>query len=179
MKFSDPKPPREVLFLALFLDQLPLNPYIVNWNHSFLFARQRQIFYNNHLCNWKVVDKGTTQGSVSGPYPFSIFLNDLEISYNNSPALFKYADDSTIVAPVSNQCDPCDNLVEQFMTWSKENNMSCNSKKCKKLIFRSECNYSQYNPVFDIPQCSSFVLLRVTIQSDCKFRAHVNLKLYN
>ena len=29
MKFSDPKPPREVLFLALFLEQLPLNPYKV------------------------------------------------------------------------------------------------------------------------------------------------------
>ena len=62
------------------------------------------------------------------------------------------------------------------MTWSKENNMSCNPKKCKELIFRSKGNSSQYNPVFDISQCSSLVLLRVTIQSDCKFRAHVNLK---
>ena len=63
------------------------------------------------------------------------------------------------------------------MTWSKENNMSCNSRKSKKRIFRRKDNSSQYNPVFDIPQCSSLVLLGVTIQSDCKFRAHVNLKL--
>ena len=103
-------------------------------------------------------------------------MNDLEISYNNAPALLKYADDSTMVSPVSNQCDPSANLVGQFMTWSKDN-MSCNPKKCKELIFRSKGNNSQYNPVFDISQCSSLVLLRVTIQSDCKFRAHVNLKL--
>ena len=104
-------------------------------------------------------------------------MNDLEISFNNTPPLFKYADDSTIVSPVSNQCDPPANLVGQFMTWSKENNMTCNPKKCKELIFRSKGNNSQYNPVFDISQCSSLVLLGVTIQSDCKFRAHVNLKL--
>ena len=55
--------------------------------------------------------------------------------------------------------------------------MSCNPKKCKELLFRSKGNNSQYNPVFDISQCSSLVLLGFTIQSDCKFRAHVNLKL--
>ena len=55
--------------------------------------------------------------------------------------------------------------------------MPCNPKKCKERIFRSKCNNSQYNPVFDISQCSSLVLLGVTIQSDCKFRAHLNLKL--
>ena len=76
--------------------------------------------------------------------------------------------------PVSNQCGPSANLVGQFMTWSKENNISCNPKKCKELIFRSKGNNSQYNPVFDISQCSSLLLLGgargrgVTIQIDCK-----------
>ena len=136
MKFSDPKPPCEVLFLALFLEQLPLNPYIVNWNHSFLFARQRQIFYNNHLCNWKVVDKGTTQGSASGPYLFNIFLNDLEISYNNAPAPFKYGDDSRIVSPVSNQCDPSANLVGHGL--KRTVTYGYNLKNCKELITSAE-----------------------------------------
>ena len=102
-------------------------------------------------------------------------MNDLDLSYNNAPALFKYADDSTMVCPVSNQCDSSANLVGQFKTWSKEN-MSCNPKKCKERIFRSKGN-SQCNPVFDISKCSSLVLQGITIQSDCKFRAHVNLKL--
>ena len=88
------------------------------------------------------------------------------------------------MSPVSNQCDPSANLVGQFMTWSKENNISCNPKKCKELIFRSKGNNSQYNPVFDISQCSSLLLLggrgggglrsRLIVSL---FRAHVNLKL--
>ena len=81
-----------------------------------------------------------------------------------------------MVSPVSNQCDPSANLVGQFMTWSKEDNMSCNPKKCKELIFRSKGNNSQYNPVFDISLCSSLGGLRSRVIVSL-FRAHVNLKL--
>ena len=62
---------------------------------------------------------------------------------NNAPALFKYAYDSAIVSPVSNQCDPSANLVEKVMTWSKENSVSGNPKNCKEVTFRSKGNNSQ------------------------------------
>ena len=74
--------------LSAKLKQLPSILTSLIGTIAFLFARQQQIFYNNHLCNWKVVNKGTTQGSVSGPYLFNISLNDIEISNNNAPALF-------------------------------------------------------------------------------------------
>ena len=62
--------------------------------------------------------------------------------------------------------------------------MSYNPNKCKAgtylQTYSSEGNInSQYNPVFDIPQWSSLVLLGVTIQSYYKFREHVDLKLIN
>ena len=74
--------------LSAKLKQLPSILTSLIGTMAFLFARQEQIFYNNHLCNWKVVNKETTQGSVSGPYLFNISLNDIEISNNNAPALF-------------------------------------------------------------------------------------------
>ena len=52
-----------------------------------------------------------TQGSVSGPYLFNVFLNDLNIFHNDVPALFKYADDLTIIAPVSSNSDLSHRLV--------------------------------------------------------------------
>ena len=56
--------------LSAKLKQLPLNPYIINWYHSFLSNRQQRISVNGHSCDWVCVNKGTTQGSVGG----SIFI---------------------------------------------------------------------------------------------------------
>ena len=121
--------------LSAKLKQLPLNPYIINWYHSFLYARQQRVVNNNFLGHWKSVNRGTTQGSISGLYLFNIFLNDLEIFFNGCPALFKYADDSTIVSPITRNRDPSADLVGQLLTWCKDNKMVCNPFKCKELVF--------------------------------------------
>ena len=124
--------------LSAKLNQLSLNPYIINWYHSFLHERQQHVSSGNHVCTWEVVNKGTTQGSVSSPYLFNVFLNDLNIFYDGIPAFFKYADDSTIIAPVSSNSDLSDCLVELFLNRSRENNMICNPSKCKELVVRKK-----------------------------------------
>ena len=55
---------------------------------------------NDFVGQWKQVNKGTTQGSVSGPFLFNIFLNDLEINLGSESAVIKYADDTSIIVPV-------------------------------------------------------------------------------
>ena len=64
------------------------------------------------------------------------------------------------------------------MTWSKENNMSCNSKKCNENL-SSEVKKTILNLTPYLTFLNAVVLFYwgVTIQSDCKFRVHVNLKL--
>ena len=131
----------------------------------------------NFLGHWKSVNRGTTQGSVSGPYLFNIFLNDLEIFFNGCPVLFKYADDSTILSPITRNRDPSADLVGQFLTWCKDNKMVCNPCKCKELVVRKKNHNVLYSPINNIPQCNSFVLLGVTLQNDVKFNEHVRTKL--
>ena len=131
----------------------------------------------NHVCTWQAVNKGSTQGSVSGPYLFNVFLNDLNIFHNDVPVLFKYADDSTVIAPVSSNSDPSDRLAELFLNWSRENNMICNPSKFKELVVRKKNNNTHYEQICNIPQCNSLSLLGITLQSNCKFSEHVTLKL--
>ena len=100
--------------LSTKLKRLHVSPYLVNWYHTFLSARQQRILSGHYHCRWKAVNKGTTQGRVSGPHLFNIFLNDLEITCDGFPALFKYADDSTIAAPVLGNTDTSVALVNEF-----------------------------------------------------------------
>ena len=62
--------------------------------------------YNGMVCDWWEVNKGTTQGSVNGPYLFHIFLNDLNPIGLDNVSLIKYADvASNLLIAVNEQRD--------------------------------------------------------------------------
>ena len=88
---------------------------------------------------WKDVNKGTTQGSVNGPYLFNVFLNDLNIQLEGVDILFKYADDIYIVIPLwKDGVDQSPEVVGNFLRWSEKNSMSYNPGKCKELTMRKK-----------------------------------------
>ena len=120
--------------LARKLRTLGLNSYLHSWYLSFLKERQQSVVWSHNVCAWKAVNQETTQGSVSGPYPFTVFLNDLDVTCNSRSCIVKYADDSTIIALVYNNCDISSHLVNEFLGWTNDNAMSCNPSKCKELV---------------------------------------------
>ena len=163
--------------LSRKLKHLSLNRNIVNWYLRFLENRQQQVVNYGFTGQWKPVNKGTTQRSVSGLYLFNIFINDLELEIDNKTVLFKYADDSTIIVPVWSNGQCHSNLVGQFLAWSNNNNMNCNSRKCKELIFRKKGFNQGLPPVYDIPQYIELLILCISFQENCKYSKHVQNKL--
>ena len=150
-------------------ESLPLNPYIINWWLGFLRDRKQRVIFGSSVCNWKTVNKGTTQGSVSGPYLFNIFLNDLEIKLGNETLGFKYADDCTIIAPVYDDIDHSADLINQFVRWAGQNRMNSNCTKCKELIimYKKRHTTEAYNSILGISQTSTVTILGLTFQLNC------------
>ena len=72
---------------------------------------------HNTLCDWKDVNRGTTEGSVSGPYSFNLFLNDLDVTqYCQASDLTKYADDTSIFVTVrKNSVDETQKALNAFL----------------------------------------------------------------
>ena len=67
---------------------------------------------HNTVCNWKDVNRGTTQG-----YLFKLFLNDLDVAlYCQDSDLTKYADDTSILVTVrKNSVDESQKALNAFL----------------------------------------------------------------
>ena len=59
------------------------------------------MFRGSSYC-WYNVNKGTTEGGVSGPYLFNLFINDLDLVNFPDASLSKYADD-TMMQVIANK----------------------------------------------------------------------------
>ena len=102
------------------------------------------------MFSWHCVNKGTTQRSVSGPYLFSLFINDLNIDSNPMTHISKYADDTSIQVNVKSSPDISHDTVKQYLDWSEDNCMPCNVTKCNELCIWKGCkeNYSPANDIY-------------------------------
>ena len=71
---------------------------------------------------------------------FNVFINDLEIANRSSVHLAKYADDATLVIPISKESDESSRAVNEYMDLAYNNCMQCNLAKCNGLIICKYCN---------------------------------------
>ena len=105
MDFSKAFDNERHILLSEKLKALSLKPFLTNWYLNFLKDRKQRVVFDSNVCGLKTVNKGTIQGSVSGPYLFNIIINDLEID----------------------NCNPA-------TKWANENYMPCNVDKCNEMI---------------------------------------------
>ena len=65
---------------------------LLDWIKSFLTNRQQKVVLNGASSKWSRVYSGVPQGSVLGPLPFNIYVNDIPSVVNSEILMF--ADDT-------------------------------------------------------------------------------------
>lgn len=110
-----------------------INEKVLNWIIDWLKDRKQRVIINGKYSDWEKVTSGVPQGSVLGPLLFLIYINDLDTNINS--IISKFADDTKIMLPVTNQNEA--NVLQQdldmLINWAEKWMMSFNKDKCKIL----------------------------------------------
>jgi len=108
--------------------------FIFNWSYT------QQVKVGTEMAEARPINRGTIQGSGIGPTDFIVIASDLRALSRIVKKLFKYADDTTLLAPEHTDFS----LEDEFMAlkrWSESNNLL----NTKVIVFHRP-NLSQYIP---------------------------------
>ena len=93
---------------------------------------------------WEEVTSSVPQGSVLGPFLFTIFINDLPDRVKNECRL--YADDSKLIGVIEKEEDVfhIQKYIDSMQNWAKAWQMSFNYDKCKVIHFGKKNKENTY-----------------------------------
>ena len=158
--------------LCLKLKSLNINPYIVNWITNLLTNREQRVVVDGIVTNYLHINRGVPQGTVLGPFLFSIMANEIKpIDQNNE--LIKFADDMTLGVPGTNGSDTSNIEVNNIIKWSETNRMPLNMRKTWEMVIHGNSNEPIPNPIPAIERKTWLEILGTILQENpCNWDMH-------
>ena len=159
------------------LQNLGVNPQIINWVKSFLSNRSQKVAVDGYLSSELPVLSGVPQGSVLGPCLFLVYINDLPDSVKCNARMF--ADDTIVYLTINSISDSL-SLQQDLLSlesWERAWSMEFNPDKCEVLrIFRKKnpviYPYKLHNVA--LKTCETAKYLGVTISKDLNWSKHID-----
>ena len=123
------------------LSQCGVRGIVNNWFQSYLRNRKQAVFVNNKWSNFEPINCGVPQGSILGPLPFIIYINDFpKCRPNVTPYLF--ADDANLIYSKKKSLASClDKELMNVPSRMSLNKLALNIPKTQML---------QFNPTFSV-----------------------------
>jgi ribonucleases P/MRP protein subunit RPP40 len=124
---------------------------LLKWIAAWLDGRKQRVCLNGKDSTWAEVLSGMPQGSILGPLPFLIFINDLDAAVSLAEILLKFADDTKLARVIRDEKDrqELQTALNGLMDWSVKWGMRFNIQKCKVMHLgrqneRKECDGRQH-----------------------------------
>ena len=136
--------------LCLKLKCYGFSDAVVNLIRSYLINRRQRVKIGDNFSNFAEITCGVPQGSILGPLLFSILINDM-FSVCKNTQFHAYADDVQIYISrrpglVEDLCVRLNEDLNNIKTWSINNKLKLNSKKCKVLPILNKNIYNSEFP---------------------------------
>ncbi|KAH7986064.1 hypothetical protein HPB49_026145 [Dermacentor silvarum] len=158
--------------------QAGLQGTLLLWLARFVVGRSQRVHYHGSHSESYLALSGVPQGSVLGPTLFSLYVNDMPQS--NDVLLVQYADDTSILAPVSS-CDNSSVHLQDYLThvsqWASVNHLSIS--ETKSVVLRFHNSKRATSPVYTLEgyvlrNVFSAAILGVTFTPTLDFSLHVS-----
>ena len=104
---------------------------------SYLKNRKQRVKLGSTRSEWKTLQRGVPQGSLTGPMLFNFFINDLVLLLNDDCDIFNYADDNSLSCYDKNSLSlkcKLEHACEVAIDWFDANLMKANPEKFQAIV---------------------------------------------
>ena len=169
--------------LIFKLKQLGIGGAFLNIIIEFLTDRKQRVVVDGQCSEYRNAMSGVPQGSILGPLLFILYTSDMWSGLENK--LVAYADDATLIAPVTSPlmrpvvAESLNRDLAKISAWCKMWGMKMNPTKTQCMIVsRSRSAFPPHPDLFidDVPLalCDSFKILGMILDSKFTFEQHLH-----
>ena len=132
--------------LLIKLQAYGISDNLLSWLEAYLSNRTQAVKVKGHLSNSGDVINGVPQGSVIGPTPFLIYINDVADTFTNNSVKFKLFADSTQNIKLYSKSSFRQNSSLQtainglvLVAWSNKWQLQLAPEKCIQISIKTSC----------------------------------------